>query len=77
MILRLHADCFICALGAWQDSVTIGFDGQDKEGIFEEVQARLQRMAGMDSAQPCLHPPQGNLHAQMCGEASLGGLWYT
>ena len=47
----------ICALAAWQDSVTVGFDGQDREGIFDKVEAMLQRMAGMDGAQPRLHLP--------------------
>ena len=30
-----------------QDHLTIGFDGQDKEGIFEEVQHMLRTMPGV------------------------------
>ncbi|CAL5225566.1 g8405 [Coccomyxa viridis] len=33
-----------------QDSVTVGFDGQDREGIFDEVQAMLQRVPGQNEA---------------------------
>ena len=42
-----YADEFAKGFICMQDHLTIGFDGQDKEGIFEEVQHMLKTMPGV------------------------------
>ena len=45
-----HANKSAKGFTCMQDYLTIGFDGQDKEGIFEEVQHMLKTMPGVQYA---------------------------
>lgn len=55
----------------------MGFDGQDQEGVFDQVQAMLQRIAGAEERPTHVHAHCDEQQAHQGKAAMLGPLRHS